>query len=47
MTVRLLHGDCREVGRDAILIELNPAYVEIASRRIAADAPLFAEVSDA
>jgi DNA modification methylase len=31
--------------RDAILIELNPAYVEIAKRRINADAPLFAEVT--
>lgn len=30
--------------RDAILVELNPAYVEIAKRRIASDAPLFAEV---
>lgn len=31
--------------RDAILVELNPEYVEIARRRIAGDAPLFAEVS--
>jgi DNA modification methylase len=30
--------------RDAILIELNPEYAEIARRRIAGDAPLFAEV---
>jgi DNA modification methylase len=30
--------------RDALLIELNPAYIEIAQRRIASDAPLFAEV---
>lgn len=31
--------------RDAILIELNAEYIEIAKRRIAGDAPLFAEVS--
>jgi len=31
--------------RDAILIELNPSYIDIASRRIASDAPLFAEVA--
>lgn len=30
--------------RNAILCELNPAYIEIARRRIAADAPLFADV---
>lgn len=33
--------------RDAILIELNPAYAEIAERRMTNDAPLFAEVSHA
>jgi DNA modification methylase len=33
--------------RDAILVELNPEYVEIARRRISADAPLFAEVEAA
>jgi DNA modification methylase len=32
-------------GFKAIGIELDPAYVEIARRRIAADAPLFAEVA--
>jgi DNA modification methylase len=32
-------------GLDAILIELNPAYAEIARRRIEDDAVLFAEVS--
>lgn len=32
------------LGRDATLIELNPAYIEIAKRRIEGDAPLFAEV---
>jgi hypothetical protein len=32
-------------GFSAIGIELDPAYVEIARRRIAADAPLFAEVT--
>lgn len=31
--------------REAVLIELNPDYIEIARRRIAGDAPLFAEVS--
>lgn len=31
--------------RDCIGIELNPAYIDIARRRIAADAPLFAEVA--
>jgi DNA modification methylase len=30
--------------REALLIELNPAYIDIARRRIADDAPLFAEV---
>jgi DNA modification methylase len=29
--------------RDAVLIELNPAYAQIAERRIVGDAPLFAE----
>ena len=32
------------LGRDAILIELNPAYVEMARTRIQQDNPLFAEV---
>lgn len=32
------------LGRNAILIELNPAYVEIAERRIRSDAPLLCEV---
>lgn len=31
-------------GRDAILIELNPEYAEMARKRIRGDAPLFAEV---
>jgi DNA modification methylase len=31
--------------RDAVLCELNPEYIAIAQRRIAADAPLFAEVT--
>lgn len=30
---------------DAILIELSPAYADMARRRIAGDAPLFAEVA--
>lgn len=32
------------LGRDAILIELNPEYAAMAERRIVGDAPLFAEV---
>lgn len=32
------------LGRNAVLIELNPHYAEMARRRIADDAPLFAEV---
>lgn len=32
-------------GRDAVLIELNPEYAQMASRRIHSDAPLFAEVA--
>lgn len=31
------------LGRDAILIELNPAYCEMARKRITADAPLFTD----
>jgi DNA modification methylase len=31
--------------RDAVLIELNPAYAAIARRRINGDAPLFGEVA--
>jgi DNA modification methylase len=31
--------------RDAVLIELNPEYVEIARQRIAGDSPLFANVA--
>lgn len=32
------------LGRDAILIELNPDYAEMARSRISSDAPLFTEV---
>jgi DNA modification methylase len=32
------------LGRNAILIELNPEYAAMARRRIEGDAPLFAEV---
>lgn len=32
--------------RDAVLIELNPAYAEIARSRITTDAPLFASVTE-
>lgn len=34
-----------QLQRGAVLIELNPAYGDIARRRIASDAPLFAEVT--
>mgnify|MGYP000692378991 CR=1 FL=1 len=33
------------LGRDAILIELNPEYCDLARKRIADDAPLFTEVT--
>lgn len=33
------------LGRNAILIELNPEYADLARRRLASDAGLFAEVS--
>jgi DNA modification methylase len=33
------------LGRSATLIELNPAYVEIAQRRISGDCPMFTEVA--
>jgi DNA modification methylase len=33
------------LGRDAVLIELNPAYAGMAERRIHGDAPLFAQVA--
>jgi len=33
------------LGRNAILIELNPSYAEMARKRITGDAPLFAEVA--
>jgi hypothetical protein len=32
------------LGRDAVLVELNPEYVEMIGRRVLGDAPLFAEV---
>jgi hypothetical protein len=35
------------LGRDALLIELNGGHAELARRRIAGDAPLFADVEDA
>ncbi len=34
-----------QLGRDSILIELNPAYVEIARKRLSDDAGMFAEVA--
>lgn len=33
------------LGRDAVMIELNPEYADIARRRVAKDAGLFADVS--
>ena len=33
------------LGRDAVLIELNPEYAEMAERRIRGDAPLFSEIA--
>lgn len=33
------------LGRDAILIELNPEYADMARRRIAGESPLFADVA--
>ena len=33
------------LGRDAILVEINPDYAEMARERISSDAPLLAEVS--
>jgi DNA modification methylase len=33
------------LGRNAILLELNPKYAEMARRRIESDAPMFAEAS--
>ena len=33
------------LGRDAILIELNPAYAEMARKRISGDCPMFTEVA--
>jgi DNA modification methylase len=33
------------LGRNAILIELNPEYAKMARRRIEGDAPLFTEVA--
>lgn len=35
------------MGRDAILIELNPAYAEIARQRIATDAGMFCDIAAA
>ena len=53
MSVRIiLVGDSGTVGlvadrlgRDAILIELNPEYAEMAERRIHEDTPMFADVA--
>jgi hypothetical protein len=35
------------LGRDAILIELNPDYAAIADRRIRGDAGMFADIGAA
>ena len=45
MTVRILIGDCRYLGRDAVLCELNPEYAAMARRRLTDDSALFAEVT--
>jgi hypothetical protein len=34
------------LGRDAVLIELNPEYAQMARKRITDDGPLFAQVED-
>ena len=34
------------LGRSAVLIELNPAYVEMAKARVHGDAPLFAPTTE-
>lgn len=34
-----------QVGRDAILIEINPTYAQMARERVEADCPMFAEVA--
>jgi site-specific DNA-methyltransferase (adenine-specific) len=36
----------KRLGRDAILIELNPTYAEMARSRIFSDAPLFVEAAE-
>ena len=33
------------MGRDALLIELNPEYAETAGRRLRSDAGMFADIS--
>ena len=43
VTVRLLHGDCR----DAILIDLDDRNLPMARERITADAPLFTQIEAA
>lgn len=35
---------CDRLGRNAILIDLNTQYLDMAVRRIADDAPLFADI---
>jgi len=37
---------CDRLGRNATLIELNPAYAALATKRITQDAPLFVNVTD-
>ena len=49
--MELFCGNCLEVlvsdrlGRNAILIELNPEYAAMAERRVKNDSPLFTDVS--
>ena len=40
-----VRAETDRLGRDAILIELNPEYAAMARRRITNDAPLFAPVA--
>jgi hypothetical protein len=39
-----MHNRADRLGRNAILIELNPEYAAMGDLRIRDDAPLFAEV---
>lgn len=51
MTIRIINADVMDglvsdrLQRNAVLIELNPVYAEMARKRVAGDAPLFAEIA--